>query len=189
MDRRGDDVRAHATTDDGDIARKFKAMTSPHHESQAGIGFAVSRRTMTVGLIVLMGAFTFGAGLTSANDSIMTADEVMVRLERRQIMLIDVRSPQEWRQTGIASGARRVTIHNPDGLAGFIEAVKVAVGGDLEKAIAVICARGNRSTVAHRALTLAGFIRIVNLKEGMLGGPYGPGWLPRGLPMEACQNC
>ena len=181
MERKNIDTTANET--------HLTAMTSLHCDSQAGTGFAVSRRTLMVGLTVLMGAFVLGAGPASASHRIMTADEAKVRLERGQMMLIDVRSPQEWRQTGIAPGARTVTIHDPGGLPGFVEAVKAAVGGDLDKGIAVICARGNRSTIAHQALTEAGFTRVMNLKEGMLGGPYGPGWLPRGLPVEPCRNC
>ncbi len=164
-------------------------MTSLHCESQPGTGFAVSRRTLMAGLTVLMGVFVLAAGPASASHRVMTADEAKERLARGQMMLIDVRSPQEWRQTGIAPGARTVTIHDPGGLPGFVEAVKATVGGDLDKGIAVICAVGNRSTIAHKALTEAGFTRVMNLKEGMLGGPYGPGWLPRGLPVEPCRNC
>ena len=164
-------------------------MTSLHRDSQAGTSFAVSRRTLMMGLTMLMGVIVLDAGLASANHRIMTADEAKVRLERGQMMLIDVRSPQEWRQTGIAPGASTVTIHDPGGLPGFVEAVKVTVSGDLDKVIAVICASGGRSTIAHQALTEAGFTRVMNIREGMLGGPYGPGWLPRGLPVEPCRNC
>ena len=164
-------------------------MTSLHCDSHADTGFTVSRRNLMVGLTVLMGELVLGTGPVSANHHIITANEAKVRLERGQMMLIDVRSPQEWRQTGIAQGARTVAIHNPGGLPGFVEAVKAVVGGDLDKGIAVICARGNRSTIAHQALTEAGFTRVMNLKEGMLGGPYGPGWLPRSLPVEPCRNC
>ncbi len=91
------------------------------------------------------------SGPAFADHRVMTADEAKERLESGQMMLIDVRSPQEWRQTGIAKGARTVTIHNPGGLPGFVEAVKAEVGGDFDKGIAVICARGNRSTIAHQA--------------------------------------
>ena len=164
-------------------------MTSLHRDSQVGTSFAVSRHTLMVGLTMLIGVFILDARLASANHRIMTADEAKVRLERGQMMLIDVRSPQEWRQTGIAPGASTVTIHDPGGLPGFVEAVKVTVSGDLDKVIAVICASGDRSTIAHQALTEAGFTRVMNIREGMLGGPYGPGWLPRGLPVEPCRNC
>ena len=164
-------------------------MTSLHRDSQVGTSFAVSRRTLMMGLTLLMGVIVLDAGLASANHRIMTADKAKVRLERGQMMLIDVRSPQEWRQTGIAPGASKVTIHDPGGLPGFVDAVKATVSGNLDKVIAVICASGGRSTIAHQALPEAGFTRVMNIREGMLGGPYGPGWFPRGLPVEPCRNC
>jgi len=164
-------------------------MTSLQRDGQAGPGSAVSRRILMVGLAALMGAFVLGAGPAFADEHVITADQAKARLERGQMVLIDVRSPQEWRQTGIAPGARTVTIHDPRGLSGFVEAVKAAVGGDLDKAIAVVCASGSRSTIAQKTLTEAGFTRITNLREGMLGGPYGPGWLPRGLAVEPCRTC
>ena len=82
-----------------------------------------------------------------------------------------------------------MTIHDPGGLPGFVEAVKAALGGDLKRPIAVICATGNRSTLAQRLLARAGFTRVLNIKEGMLGGANGPGWLPRGLPVDSCGAC
>ena len=164
-------------------------MTSLHRDSQAGTSFAVSRRTLMMGLTLLMGVIVLDAGLASANHRIMTADKAKVRLERGQMMLIDVRSPQEWRQTGIAPGASKVTIHDPGGLPGFVDAVKATVSGNLDEVIAVICASGGRSTIVHQALPEAGFTRVMNIREGMLGGPYGPGWFPRGLPVEPCRNC
>jgi rhodanese-related sulfurtransferase len=50
--------------------------------------------------------------------------------------------------------------------------------------VALICARGNRSIRAQQALRDAGFKRVLNIREGMLGSSYGRGWLKRGLPLE-----
>ena len=106
-------------------------MTSLPRDSQAGTGFAVSRRTLMVGLTVLMGVFVLGAGPASADHRVMTADEAKVRLERGEMMLIDVRSPQEWRQTGIAPGARTVTIHDSGERAVVFAEADTVPGGDL----------------------------------------------------------
>ena len=92
MERKNIDTTANET--------HLTAMTSLHCDSQAGTGFAVSRRTLMVGLTVLMGVFVLGAGPATANHRIMTADEAKVRLERGEMMLIDVRSPQEWQLKG-----------------------------------------------------------------------------------------
>ena len=74
-----------------------------------------------------------------------------------------------------------MTIHGPSGLAGFVSAVLAEVEGNLDSPIATICASGNRSTLAQEALRKAGFTNVSNVREGMLGGVYGPGWLK--------QNC
>ncbi len=152
-------------------------------------GAPLIRRTLMAGLMVLMGTLALATAAAAGEGGVITADAAAERAAAGEILVIDVRSPREWRQTGVPKGSRRVTIHDPGGLPGFVEAVKVALGGDLKRPIAVICATGNRSTLAQRLLTKAGFTRVLNIKEGMLGGANGPGWLPRGLPVESCGAC
>ncbi len=163
-------------------------MTARHHGSRVASLFRGARRTLAAGLAactLVLGA----AGAALGGHFVMTADEASVRAEAGELALIDVRSPQEWRQTGVPRGARRVTIHDPGGLKGFVDAMAAAVDGDLKKPIALICARGNRSTVAQKVLSEAGFTRVFNIREGFTGGPYGPGWVKRGLPVEPCPGC
>lgn len=107
-----------------------------------------------------------------------------------EMVLMDVRSPQEWRETGLPKGAKAVTIHGPDGMKGFVADATRAVKGRKDQPIALICARGWRSYRAANALREAGFTKIINVREGMLGNPFdGPGWLDRKLPVEPCKNC
>ena len=152
-------------------------------------GAPLSRRALMAGFMMLIGTLALATAAAAGEGGVIAADAAAERAAAGEILVIDVRSPQEWRQTGVAKGARRVTIHDPGGLPGFVEAVKAALGGDLGKPIAVICATGNRSTLAQRLLAKAGFTRVLNIKEGMLGGPNGPGWLRRGLPVESCGAC
>lgn len=106
-----------------------------------------------------------------------------------QISVIDVRSKAEWRRTGVAKGARAVTIHQKDGEQGFVREMIRAVGGDKTKPIALICARGNRSARAFAILEKAGFTNIYNIREGMLGRGDAKGWIGGGLPVERCAQC
>ena len=124
-----------------------------------------------------------------AGDGLIAADAALRGAEADNLTVIDVRSPGEWRQTGLPKGARAVTIHDPGGIEGFVAAMKRAVGGRLDAPVALICARGGRSTRAQQALRGAGFTRVMNIREGMLGSSYGPGWLKRGLPVEVCSGC
>jgi rhodanese-related sulfurtransferase len=41
----------------------------------------------------------------------------------------------------------------------------------------------------QQALRKAGFTQVYNIDEGMVGSSAGPGWIARGLPVEACQRC
>ncbi len=120
---------------------------------------------------------------------VIAADQAMQLAAAGEIVVVDVRSPQEWRQTGVPAGARLVTIHQPDGLIGFIVAMGDALGEDRSRPVALICARGNRSSVASSALAQAGYTQVYNIREGMLGSPDGPGWLARGLPTGPCGTC
>jgi rhodanese-related sulfurtransferase len=82
-----------------------------------------------------------------------------------------------------------VTIHQPNGLIGFLDAMGEALSDDRGRPIALICARGNRSSVASTALARAGYTQVYNIREGMFGSPDGPGWMARGLPMDSCRTC
>lgn len=123
-----------------------------------------------------------GSGVRAA-ENIISAPDARAAALAGSVIIIDVRSPREWRQTGVPSGARTVTIHNRNGIKAFIAQMAKAVGGDKSKPIALICAAGARSARALKILTAAGFTKIQNVSEGMLGRPdAGPGWLKRGLP-------
>jgi rhodanese-related sulfurtransferase len=124
-----------------------------------------------------------GSGVRAA-ENIISAPDARAAALAGSVIIIDVRSPREWRQTGVPSGARTVTIHNRNGIKAFIAQMAKAVGGDKSKPIALICAAGARSARALKILTAAGFTKIQNVSEGMLGRPdAGPGWLKRGLPV------
>jgi len=99
--------------------------------------------------------------------------------------LIDVRSPEEWRETGLPEGGVPVTIHDSQGWRGFLDKILNAVGNDRSRPLALICASGVRSSAALRFLRSQGFTDVLDVSEGMMGrGGRGPGggWLQRGLP-------
>ncbi len=119
----------------------------------------------------------------------ISADVGFARAQAGELTIIDVRSPAEWRQTGVAMGARRATVHDPRGLAGFLAAVEAIVGEDKSKPIAMICARGGRSAAATAFLREQGFTSVFDIGEGMLGRDGKPGWIARGLPVVPCERC
>jgi rhodanese-related sulfurtransferase len=100
------------------------------------------------------------------------------------LILVDIRRPDEWTRTGIGEGATPLDMRRSD----FEDALLAASQGDPARPIALICARGVRSRRMSERLKAAGFTRIIDVPEGMLGSGAGPGWLGRGLPVVAPQS-
>jgi rhodanese-related sulfurtransferase len=117
----------------------------------------------------------------------MSAPEALAAGQSGKVKLIDIRTPQEWRQTGVAPGAGRVDMYR--GAEHLLRGVLQEVGGDRNAPIALICRTGNRTTQAQKFLQQQGFTQVFNVKEGMAGSAAGPGWLRRGLPVERCAEC
>jgi rhodanese-related sulfurtransferase len=117
----------------------------------------------------------------------ISAPEAMAASGAGGVKLIDIRTPQEWRQTGVAPGAGRVDFYR--GPEVLVQSILQMVGGDKNAPIALICRTGNRTTQAQHFLQSLGFTQVYNVKEGMAGSAAGPGWLKRGLPVESCTEC
>ncbi|AYH45447.1 rhodanese-like domain-containing protein [Azoarcus sp. DN11] len=115
--------------------------------------------------------------------------EARAQLEAGRITLIDVRTPEEGRETGVASGAVPINLYNPDGPAGFVKEVVARVGAERDAPVAFICRSGRRSAHAQRLLAAQGYTNVYSVREGMSGSSAGPGWIRIGLPVEACRTC
>lgn len=125
----------------------------------------------------------------AADDGRLAADEALRRAETGELVLVDVRSPLEWRRTGLPARAVPVTIHNSGGPEAFLRAIEAAVSGDRDRPVALICASGARSRAAQSFLAARGFTHVYDIAEGMHGSRHGPGWLSRRLPTEPCTSC
>jgi len=109
----------------------------------------------------------------------MDAPTAFHRSEAGELLLIDIRRPDEWAATGSAKGAHRLDLRRSD----FFEALSGLANGAKGRPIALICAKGVRSARLANQLTDQGFTNIINVTEGMLGSAAGPGWVARGLPV------
>ncbi len=129
------------------------------------------------------------AGCARDSGPAVAAPDAWAQAQAGQLTLIDIRRPDEWKQTGVARGALEINMLHPQGEQGFVKQVEAEVGGNKNAPIALICRTGNRTTQMQQVLADAGFTRVVNIREGMLGSSAGPGWVARGLPTEACKTC
>lgn len=117
----------------------------------------------------------------------LSAPEALAAARAGKLTLIDIRTPAEWRATGVAPGAGRVDMYR--GAAAFTQGIEAITKGDRNAPIGLICRTGNRTTHAQKYLQSLGYRQVYNVKEGMAGSAAGPGWIKRGLPVEACAVC
>ncbi len=106
-----------------------------------------------------------------------------------RLLLIDIRTPGEWRATGLPEGAARSDWWQSGGRKKFLQDILALTDSDKTRPIALICARGGRSSNALRYLSENGFTAVHDVGEGMLGSRSGPGWLARKLPTTPCASC
>lgn len=148
----------------------------------------LSRRgAVVLGLAGMGGASALGARCLNffsetASDA-MTPVEAHAAAASGDVLLIDIRRPEEWAQTGLGEHAVALDMRRAD----FVDALLAKVSGDVARPIALICASGVRSRHLSASLAAAGFHRVADVPEGMLGSRAGPGWLGRGLPVVALQ--
>jgi rhodanese-related sulfurtransferase len=142
-----------------------------------------SKSTILVPLATLLVLLL--TGCQTSQGPTLSAPDTLQKLQADELTLVDIRTPKEWRQTGVAEGALRIDMTSSS----FTDDLLAAVDGNKNAPIAIICRTGNRTTYTQRALMKQGFTNVFNVKEGMVGSGAGPGWLRRGLPVEACTTC
>ncbi|PSL19063.1 rhodanese-like domain-containing protein [Shimia abyssi] len=108
----------------------------------------------------------------------LSPPEALQAVQRGELLIIDIRRPDEWQRTGLAQGAVPIDMRRGD----FISALNKA-RASIDQPIAVICARGVRSNRMANQMHDAGIGPIFDIPEGMLGSGDGPGWIQRGLPL------
>jgi rhodanese-related sulfurtransferase len=95
------------------------------------------------------------------------------------MVLLDIRTPEEWQKSGVPEGAWPVNMYDPE----FGKALQAVFAANQDKRIGMICAVGGRTGYVEGVLRKNGFPEIVNVGEGMFGSQHGKGWIKRGLPV------
>jgi len=86
-----------------------------------------------------------------------------------KMKIIDIRTPEEWRETGIVKGAYTLTFFNKNGdydIYGFLNLLNKIVKKD-EK-FALICRTGSRTKMVSNFLGNKLNYHVVNLKGGLM---------------------
>ncbi len=114
----------------------------------------------------------------------ISVEEAYARSDAEEILLIDIRTPQEWGQSGAPAPAHLLDMKSK----GFVRELQALMAQHPEKPIALICATGGRSEFVTKRLEEFGFSGVFDVSEGMFGSAQGPGWLKRGLPLRAADE-
>ncbi|MBM1312134.1 rhodanese-like domain-containing protein [Sulfitobacter mediterraneus] len=139
-------------------------------------GGDTSRRFFLAGVTVAMLAPP--SALWAQQAEIWSAKDAHDSLINDLIRLVDIRSGEEWADTGVAQGAWPISLHEDRFPERLFAARELADG----RPVALICATGGRSGYVSRSLREAGYSGFIDVSEGMLGSPRGPGWIASKFP-------
>ena len=111
----------------------------------------------------------------------ISVDELRKMLATKDIVIVDVRTPKEWRQTGIVESSVPIMFFDEKGkphAQHWMSKIAAYVAPDDE--LILICRSGNRSRIIANYLSQQhGFRRIYNVKNGIKK------WLRLGLKTVA----
>ena len=106
-------------------------------------------------------------------------NQQLISLQTQSIPVYDIRRADEWAQTGVVEGSRRLTFVDGQGrvMPDFLDKFTQAVGKN--DPVILICRTGNRSDALARALMEQfGYTKIYNVKNGISR------WISEGLPVN-----
>jgi len=98
--------------------------------------------------------------------------EEFAKLKAKGYPVIDIRTPMEWKQTGIIKGAHKMMFFSPKGqpdLAAWFFDLGHLVK-DKKEPILIYCAHANRSKSLGEGLSQMGFENVYELKGGIENG-------------------
>lgn len=133
-----------------------------------------------VAFVATEGRNLFYAALSEGVDEQIDVTTAHQQASSGEILLVDIRRPDEWAATGSPASGQRLDMRRED----FTEALLELTGGATDAPVALICMRGVRSSRMTNRLIEAGFSNIIDVPEGMLGSGAGPGWIHEGLPLD-----
>ena len=103
----------------------------------------------------------------------ITNQEVSQKFIDSKVPIVDIRTPGEWKETGLLKGAIPIMLFDERGnydLKLFLKQLNDSV--DTTKPFAIICRTGSRTVVLANFLSKKMNYQIINLKSGMVYAKY-----------------
>lgn len=140
-------------------------------------------------LLAATGLAAAGLGLglysqASARPGVIGVQEAHDQLVAGKLILVDIRTPEEWMDTGVAPGAWLLDMRAEQ----FGTWMTATVARNPDHAVAMICRTGNRTGRVAQWLRGNDLAGVLDVSEGMVGGRNGRGWIPSGLPVVSAQE-
>lgn len=128
-------------------------------------------------IVYLLVFFSFGA--CAQNDEFTNvSNEELEKLLDQGVTLVDIRRPEEWRQTGIVKGSHTITLFDGSGRVVEDFVSKFSAIASPEKPVALICRTGNRTRAASTMLIKQlGYKEVYNVTKGITD------WIRNGKPV------
>ena len=130
-------------------------------------------------------SLAFAAQLMAAELKGVSPDQVAA-LQRENAILVDIRTPEEWRKTGLIQGSQPLMYFDAQGhydTAAWLKQLN-QLGADKNRPIVLICRSGHRSEQVGNLLAKElGYGQVYHLQTGIKG------WLEQHKPVSACVSC
>lgn len=110
----------------------------------------------------------------------ITPDQARAQARAGELVLIDIRRPEEWTQTGVPDVSLMADFTQRD----FIQKLTAIRAQSPDIPLAFICRTGNRSGYVTGELEKMGWTGIIDVVGGMAGSRVDQGWAKRGLPVR-----
>jgi len=119
-----------------------------------------------IGFLLLIPGLGFGAELPYSN-----IDNAQLKtLLAQGVAIYDVRRPEEWRQTGVVAGSKKLTFVDAAGRLNPEFVPRFSAEVDKNTPVILICRTGSRTSTLARALAeQLGYTRVYNVRHGITG--------------------
>jgi rhodanese-related sulfurtransferase len=139
----------------------------------------LNRRAFLTWLVVA-GLAPAAAAQAPDEPGSLSAAQARAGVVAGRLLLVDIRGPREWADTGIAEGAIAL-----DMMTGAFEARLAALRAENPgRPIVFIDRVGERARTLRTTLAARGWRDLQVVRGGMLGDGRNPGWLAEKLPLR-----
>ncbi len=135
----------------------------------------MTQRLLSTVLVML--TLIFAASASADSATVMGVEQARNAANNKSMILVDIRRPEEWRESGVGDVAHPLDMTDP----GFVRDLMKLRNANPAAQLGLICATGARSRALASYLVRNGLKDVVDVSAGMHGRG---GWLAKKLPVK-----